>query len=181
MRAAVGADGGLDLRAFPVVVVDDEPDNLDAFRFTFRKSFVLHTAAGAQEALALLREVDAAVIVTDQRMPGMTVDASKGRLSSRKDIGNVQERSAKRPIGTPFPEPDCPSKGSRAEITTVDRLKLMTPTRNAKRALCFTPGSAVNKEVTKPRRLRLCTSMASSKSFTTKISTAGPTICSLVR
>jgi len=61
-----------DPRDFPVVVVDDEPDNLDAFRFTFRKTFTLHMAAGAREALALLAEVDAAVIVTDQRMPGMT-------------------------------------------------------------------------------------------------------------
>ena len=63
---------GLDLRQFPVLVVDDEQDNLDAFRFTFRKTFDLHTATGAEEALGLLEDLDAAVIVTDQRMPRVT-------------------------------------------------------------------------------------------------------------
>jgi len=63
---------GLDLRQFPVLVVDDEQDNLDAFRFTFRKSFDLHTAGSAAEALELLEDLDAAVIVTDQRMPKVT-------------------------------------------------------------------------------------------------------------
>ncbi|MGH9181050.1 MAG: response regulator, partial [Acidimicrobiales bacterium] len=53
-------------------MVDDEPDNLDAFRFNFRKTFELLTAGSGAEALALLREHDVAVLVTDQRMPGMS-------------------------------------------------------------------------------------------------------------
>ena len=32
-----------DLSAFPVLVVDDEPDNLDAFRFNFKRVFQIHT------------------------------------------------------------------------------------------------------------------------------------------
>src|SRR5258706_15706607 len=32
----------LDWKSFDVLVVDDEEDNLDAFRFAFRKSFSLH-------------------------------------------------------------------------------------------------------------------------------------------
>jgi two-component system, NtrC family, response regulator AtoC len=62
----------LDLTAFPVLVVDDESDNLDAFRFNFRRSFRVLTASGGEEGLALLKDTDVAVIVTDQRMPKMT-------------------------------------------------------------------------------------------------------------
>ncbi|MFT3768272.1 MAG: sigma-54 dependent transcriptional regulator [Minicystis sp.] len=60
-----------DWRGFDVLVVDDEEDNLDAFRFAFRKAFSLHYALGGQEALALLERLDPAVIISDQRMPSM--------------------------------------------------------------------------------------------------------------
>ena len=56
----------------PVLVVDDEPDNLDAIRFNFGKSFSLLPAGSGEEALALVKQYDVAVIVTDQRMPRMT-------------------------------------------------------------------------------------------------------------
>jgi two-component system response regulator AtoC len=58
-------------QTFPILVVDDEEDNLDAFRFAFRKSFQISYALGGQAALDLLDRVDAAVIVSDQRMPKM--------------------------------------------------------------------------------------------------------------
>ncbi len=61
----------LDFRKFDILVVDDEEDNLDAFRFSFRRSFTLHYALGGQAALDKLRTLDAAVIVSDQRMPGI--------------------------------------------------------------------------------------------------------------
>src|SRR5580704_9707671 len=62
----------LEWRSFDVLVVDDEEDNLDAFRFAFRKSFSLHYAQGGQEALNALEMLDPAVIVSDQRMPAMS-------------------------------------------------------------------------------------------------------------
>ncbi len=62
----------LDWKEFAVVVVDDEEDNLDAFRFAFRKSFQLHYALGGQAGLEILDRVDAAVVVSDQRMPQMS-------------------------------------------------------------------------------------------------------------
>ena len=62
----------MDLRRFPILVVDDEQDNLDAFRFNFRKLFDMQTAGGAAEAMELLGETDFAVVVTDQRMPQKT-------------------------------------------------------------------------------------------------------------
>ena len=39
---------GLDLAKFPVLVVDDEPDNLDAFRFNFGKTFNCSWPAAAR-------------------------------------------------------------------------------------------------------------------------------------
>ena len=46
---------GLDLAKFPVLVVDDESDNLDAFRFNFGRAFKLLLAGSGEEALALAR------------------------------------------------------------------------------------------------------------------------------
>jgi two-component system, NtrC family, response regulator AtoC len=62
----------LEPQRFPILVVDDEVDNLDAFRFNFKKAFQIHTATGGDEALGILAAVDVAVIVTDQRMPRMS-------------------------------------------------------------------------------------------------------------
>jgi two-component system response regulator AtoC len=66
------ASSGLELGKFPVLVVDDEQDNLDAFRFNFGKSFKLLYASSGEQALETARTEDVAVVVTDQRMPRMT-------------------------------------------------------------------------------------------------------------
>jgi len=62
----------LDYRRFPVLVVDDEPDILRSFSFNYGDEFTLLTASGGAQALELLAGHDAAVIVADQRMPGMS-------------------------------------------------------------------------------------------------------------
>src|SRR5262249_23842934 len=62
----------LDLSKFPILVVDDEVDNLDAFRFNFKRVFQIVTATAGEEALEVLRQTDVPGIVTDQRMPKMT-------------------------------------------------------------------------------------------------------------
>ena len=62
----------LDVKRYPILVVDDEQDNLDAFRFNFRKTFDILTASGGAEALQILEDREVAVVVTDQRMPRMT-------------------------------------------------------------------------------------------------------------
>src|SRR3954466_12766819 len=62
----------LDHRAYPVLVVDDEPDNLEVFRLNLRREFDLRLAKSGDEALAQMKTIDPGVIVTDQRMPGMT-------------------------------------------------------------------------------------------------------------
>jgi DNA-binding NtrC family response regulator len=62
----------LDVKRYPILVVDDEQDNLDAFRFNFRKTFDILTASGGAEALQVLEDKEVAVVITDQRMPKMT-------------------------------------------------------------------------------------------------------------
>ncbi|HEX3902886.1 MAG TPA: sigma-54 dependent transcriptional regulator [Polyangia bacterium] len=81
---------GLDLTKFPVLVVDDESDNLDAFRFNFGRTFRLLLAGSGEEALALARAEDVAVIVTDQRMPRMTgLDLLKAARELRPDAVGI--------------------------------------------------------------------------------------------
>ncbi len=80
--AGVGVDPGdaesppalhtLDPLALPILVVDDELDNLEAFKFNFRRSFRILTAQSGTEALAILQNEPVAVVLTDQRMPRMT-------------------------------------------------------------------------------------------------------------
>ena len=61
-----------DYRRHPVIVVDDEPDILKPFRFSYGDDFEVATAESGANALELLERTDAAVIVADQRMPSMS-------------------------------------------------------------------------------------------------------------
>ncbi|MCK6529454.1 diguanylate cyclase [Myxococcota bacterium] len=62
----------LDYFEFPVLVVDDERENLLAFELNFRDQFEVITAESGPEALDVLAGREVAVIVSDQRMPGMS-------------------------------------------------------------------------------------------------------------
>ena len=55
-----------------VLYVDDEQDNLQSFKALFRREFEIRTALSAREALQILRDEKINVLVSDQRMPGMT-------------------------------------------------------------------------------------------------------------
>lgn len=55
-----------------MLVVDDEPDNLDLLYRTFRRDFqVLRSESGAEALTLLSTEGEVAVIISDQRMPEM--------------------------------------------------------------------------------------------------------------
>ncbi|MEM9162143.1 MAG: SpoIIE family protein phosphatase [Cyanobacteria bacterium P01_F01_bin.4] len=55
-----------------LLVVDDEPDNLDLLHRTFRRDFEVYKASSGAEALQLLEEEgEMAIIISDQRMPQM--------------------------------------------------------------------------------------------------------------
>lgn len=55
-----------------VLFVDDEPRVLTTMRMLFRNSYECHFAEGGAQALELLKNQAVDVIVSDQRMPGMT-------------------------------------------------------------------------------------------------------------
>ena len=55
-----------------LLVVDDEPDNLDLLYRTFRRDFKVFRAASGSEALEILdKNGEMAIIISDQRMPKM--------------------------------------------------------------------------------------------------------------
>ncbi len=57
-----------------LLVVDDEPDVLDSLRHLFHRRYRVLGASNAREALGLLEVETVQVVLTDQRMPGMTGD-----------------------------------------------------------------------------------------------------------
>ena len=62
-------------RRHNLLVVDDEPDVLESLRHLFHRAYRVHTAEAGPVALELLQREDIHVILSDQRMPGMTGDA----------------------------------------------------------------------------------------------------------
>ncbi len=62
----------VDYMAYPVLFVDDEQHNLVAFRYAFEDRFTVYTAVSGEEGLEILQQHDIAVLLADQRMPGMT-------------------------------------------------------------------------------------------------------------
>ena len=63
---------GFDYREYPILLVDDEVENIQAFVLNYREYFTIDTALSGEEALEKLKQREYAVLVSDQRMPGMT-------------------------------------------------------------------------------------------------------------
>jgi signal transduction histidine kinase len=59
-------------RTYPVLYVDDEPQNLVAFRYAMEGRFHVLTASDGSEAVQILERENVAVLMCDQRMPEMT-------------------------------------------------------------------------------------------------------------
>jgi len=57
---------------YKILVVDDEPANLRLMERLFRRDYQVLTALSGKEALDTLKHHDIALIISDQRMPGMT-------------------------------------------------------------------------------------------------------------
>lgn len=53
-----------------VLYVDDEENNLIAFKASFRRDFTVYTAISADEAKVILADKEIQILITDQRMPG---------------------------------------------------------------------------------------------------------------
>ena len=57
---------------YTILYVDDEQDNLMAFKAVFRRDYHIHLAQSGAEALRLMDENPIDLIISDQRMPRMT-------------------------------------------------------------------------------------------------------------
>lgn len=55
-----------------ILYVDDEPNNLTAFKATYRREFNVFTAQSAQEGIEIVANNELHIIISDQRMPEMT-------------------------------------------------------------------------------------------------------------
>ena len=59
-------------KRYAILVVDDEPDILKLLDYTLRDEYDILTAASGEQGLMVLQEKDVALIIADQRMPGMS-------------------------------------------------------------------------------------------------------------
>jgi response regulator RpfG family c-di-GMP phosphodiesterase len=62
----------IDKSKIRILYVDDEENNLNAFKATYRRTFTVFTALSGMEGQEILAKEDINIIVTDQRMPVMT-------------------------------------------------------------------------------------------------------------
>lgn len=62
----------IDYRKYPILFVDDEEENLDIFSIHFRDTFTIHTANSGPQGLEVLDREFVALVISDQRMAGMT-------------------------------------------------------------------------------------------------------------
>lgn len=67
-----GSGSSDELRAYPILYVDDEPQNLVTLRYALDDRFTVLTAQDGPQALQVLERENVAVLLCDQRMPGMT-------------------------------------------------------------------------------------------------------------
>jgi response regulator RpfG family c-di-GMP phosphodiesterase len=59
-------------KAISILYVDDEANNLIAFRAVYRTKYTIFTALSGLEGLEILNEHNINIVITDQRMPNMT-------------------------------------------------------------------------------------------------------------
>jgi DNA-binding NtrC family response regulator len=60
------------MEKYIILYVDDEESNLRIFKNTFRRDFNIYLANSAQAAIEFLKNNKVDVLITDQRMPGIT-------------------------------------------------------------------------------------------------------------
>ena len=61
-----------DYREYPILYVDDEPENLRIFELSFKRDFAIRTALSGEEGLERINREPIALVLSDHRMPGMT-------------------------------------------------------------------------------------------------------------
>ena len=76
----------LDYREYPVLYVDDEIENLRIFELSFRRDFSVLVASNAEDGLEIINERPVAIVLSDQRMPGMAGTEFLSRFMQRKSF-----------------------------------------------------------------------------------------------
>jgi adenylate cyclase len=75
---------------YKILIVDDEPANLRLIERLFRREFQVLTALSGREALEVLKQHDIALIISDQRMPGMTgIEFLKSAAAMRRQTVRI--------------------------------------------------------------------------------------------
>jgi signal transduction histidine kinase len=69
------APGAPPVRRHTLLIVDDEVDVLESLRHLFHRAYRVLTASSGDQAVELLGQNEVHLILSDQRMPGMTGDA----------------------------------------------------------------------------------------------------------
>lgn len=62
----------MEKKDFNILYVDDEEQNLISFKATFRRDYNIFTAISGQEGMEIMHNHPINIVITDQRMPGMT-------------------------------------------------------------------------------------------------------------
>ena len=69
-----------------VLYIDDEENNLQAFKASFRRQYEIYTAISAADGLKILNNIDIHVILADQKMPNTTgVEFFKSIINTHPD------------------------------------------------------------------------------------------------
>lgn len=80
----------IDFLAYPILYVDDERENLVALEYALDSRFTVLTARSGEEALVILKRQPIAVLLCDQRMPGMTgVELCQRALEVQPDAARM--------------------------------------------------------------------------------------------
>lgn len=58
--------------SYNILYLDDQPENLRAFKSYFRREYNIYTTDSPQQGLDYLHKNNVDLNITDQRMPGMT-------------------------------------------------------------------------------------------------------------
>ncbi len=73
-----------------ILIVDDEPANLQKLKRTFINQYEVREAVSGDEALEILAQEPVAAIITDQRMPGMSgADLLRRSLEIRPEVVRI--------------------------------------------------------------------------------------------
>ncbi len=73
-------------KKWTILCVDDEQDIVDSLFDTFMDSYNVKTATSGEEAIDIFNKEDIALVITDQRMPGMTGTDLLSQVNEKKPI-----------------------------------------------------------------------------------------------